>query len=639
VDGRGFSRRAERVSSAAPMHAPARIPYTAHSSAYRRRRFANWFPLGLTYALLYMGRYNLTVAKNALGELLTKEDFGVIFGAGTVVYALAFVLNGPLVDRYGGRKGMLAGAFGAMAANFAMGAYVYWVVNGGQAGSAPLRLVLSALYALNMYFQSFGAVSIVKINAHWFHVSERGGFSGVFGTMIASGIFLAFTGNSILLKLAQVVSPSTPALGQVWVVFAIPGALLLLLAVIELFLLRDRPSEAGYQDFDTGDASSGDTSDTPIPTLALFKRILANPIIMTIALIEFCTGVLRNGVMHWFPIYATEIWALPMEHDLQGGILVGAIRDWSWKPLWPALPCFAVGGISAILAARTQGRRRACYAIGSAVGFLAPFMAGGWGGILMVAGVVGGNLAGWVSDWFFQSRRGPVAGALYGFLVVCALGLWATLATPTNVVAAADAKSGLLAGDRILAIGADQNVRGWKQVRDAVACVPPTCQASGWDPERCMCVSARKGGAPPASSVIFARIERNGTVADVELPDPKPVQRAGDTRFLKARPTLPLSPYWMGLVVFLVSLSVIGTHGVLSGTATMDFGGRKGAATAVGVIDGFVYLGTALQSVALGYLTTKSWSYWPWFLLPFGVIGLVLCTRIWHAKPKGRGAH
>jgi MFS family permease len=109
-----------------------------HSSQYRRRRFLNWFPLGVTYALLYMGRYNLTVAKNSLGDLMTKEDFGLIFGAGTLVYAFAFLLNGPLVDRMGGRKGMLAAAAGAMAANFAMGAYLHHVIASGQATTAPL---------------------------------------------------------------------------------------------------------------------------------------------------------------------------------------------------------------------------------------------------------------------------------------------------------------------------------------------------------------------------------------------------------------------------------------------------------------------------------------------------------------------
>ena len=29
-----------------------------HSAEFKRRRFMNWFPLGITYALLYFGRYD-----------------------------------------------------------------------------------------------------------------------------------------------------------------------------------------------------------------------------------------------------------------------------------------------------------------------------------------------------------------------------------------------------------------------------------------------------------------------------------------------------------------------------------------------------------------------------------------------------
>jgi sugar phosphate permease len=85
----------------------------------------------------------------------------------------------------------------------AMGVHRTTSSSTGTATTAPLRLVFSVLYAVNMYFQSFGAVSIVKVNAHWFHVTERGGFSGIFGTMISSGIFLAFTVNAWLLDAAQ----------------------------------------------------------------------------------------------------------------------------------------------------------------------------------------------------------------------------------------------------------------------------------------------------------------------------------------------------------------------------------------------------------------------------------------------------
>src|SRR3954447_24810200 len=88
-------------------------PRMTHSREYNLRRFLNWFPMGITYALLYMGRYNLTVAKSSLSgaqKLMTNEDFGVIFGVGSVVYAIAFLVNGPLVDRIGGRKGILIAA-------------------------------------------------------------------------------------------------------------------------------------------------------------------------------------------------------------------------------------------------------------------------------------------------------------------------------------------------------------------------------------------------------------------------------------------------------------------------------------------------------------------------------------------------
>ena len=125
----------------------------------------------------------------------------------------------------------------------------------------------------------------------------------------------------------------------------------------------------------------------------------------------------------------------------------------------------------------------------------------------------------------------------------------------------------------------------------------------------------------------------------MRLYDPGQRMRAGDTRTIKAGPVTTRSPLWLGIVVFMLSLCVIGTHGVLSGTATMDFGGRKGAATAVGVIDGFVYLGTAVQSFALGYLTPKSWTYWPLFMVPFALAGFLLTTRIWNAKPSGKGGH
>src|SRR5512137_1470316 len=99
-----------------------------HGSWFMHRRFINWFPLGMTYAFLYMARYNLTVSKNALGELMTNKDFGWIFGIGTAVYGVSFLVNGPLVDKIGGKRGIIIAAAGAAVANLILGALTYLVI-------------------------------------------------------------------------------------------------------------------------------------------------------------------------------------------------------------------------------------------------------------------------------------------------------------------------------------------------------------------------------------------------------------------------------------------------------------------------------------------------------------------------------
>lgn len=484
-----------------------------HSKAFRTRRFLNWFPLGLAYAFLYMGRYNLTVSKIALGQIMSKEDFGIIFGAGTVVYAFSFLLNGPLTDKIGGKKGMMISLAGSALMNAIMGFYI-GTFNAANAEGQNLRLVFAILYSLNMYFQSYGALSIVKVNSSWFHLKERGGFGGIFGTMISSGIFFAFTVNAWLL--GMLVEPGTTDIGMTkWVFFA-PAILLAVMFAVEAFLLKDSPAQAGLQDFDTCDASSGEEGvDVPIKTI--MKRIITDPVILTIALIEFCTGVLRNGVMHWFPIYAKEVLQLPKTHWLMNG----SWGDWQMIALF-----FVIAVMFFVAATRSSGKRKAWFFVSGGLMFLAPFMMGGWGGILMVAGVIGGNVAGWVSDLVFQSRRAPTAGGLYFVMIFVVI-------------------------------------------------------------------------------IMFFSLN---------------------------------SPLILGISVFLISLCVIGTHGMLSGTATMDFGGRKGAATAVGMIDGFVYLGTGFQSFCLGYITSNNWAWWPVFLFPFTIIGFLLARRIWNAKP-GRAGH
>ncbi len=456
----------------------ARLPKVelGHSPAFRRRRVLNWLPLGLTYAFLYMGRYNLNVAKIALGDFMPIEDFALIFGVGTVVYGVAFVINGPLTDRIGGKKAILIGAVGSLLANLGMGlATANALANatpGSSAADFGLTPIFVGLYAVNMYFQSFGAVAIVKVNAPWFHVRERGVFGAIFGILISLGVYFAYDWSDIIVSLAPVP----------WVFF-VPAVILSVFVVLDILYVRNSPAEAGLTDFDTGDASSGD--DGPrMPVLQVFKAMLTNPIILTIALIEFCSGYLRQAIMQLYRPYAS------------------AIENPDPLITW---------------------------------------VSQNWGVLLCAAGILGGTVAGVISDRVFGSRRGPVAALLYGFMLVGAL------------------------------------------------------------------VGIPMVGGP-----------------------------------------------FIGLLVVVLSVFIIGVHGMLSGTASMDFGGRKNTGIAVGIIDGFVYLGTGTMSLVYGVLLPSkevdpltglradadpsNWVIWPIAMIPLALVGFLLSLRIWNARPKPKGA-
>ncbi|MDP6944668.1 MAG: MFS transporter, partial [Myxococcota bacterium] len=108
------------------------------------------------------------------------------------------------------------------------------------------------------------------------------------------------------------------------------------------------------------------------------------------------------------------------------------------------------------------------------------------------------------------------------------------------------------------------------------------------------------------------------------------------------------TPFLPWLVV-IMSMFVIGVHGMLSGTASMDFGGKKNVGVAVGIIDGFVYAGTGVMSglyivilpddsVPAEAANPDNWVSWPISMIPLALLGLVLALRLWNAKPKPRAS-
>src|ERR1022692_3193751 len=447
-----------------------------HSSWFTVRRFINWFPLGMTYSFLYMGRYNLNVSKNALGTLMTNQQFGTIFAVGTCVYGFSFLVNGPLVDRIGGKRGIIIAAIGAAVANVLLGVLTYFTALGKIHGQ--LLATYSTLYALNMYFQSYGAVSIIKVKAYWFHVRERGVFGAIFGTLISFGVYFAFDWGKAIVDMAKAnpkgelgwlhgliqktFALNGKAVDANWAVFFIPAGILLFWALLDWWLIKDTPEDADFPHFDPHDASSG-VMHIELTTMDLLKKVFASPLMLMIAMIGLTSGVLRNGIVTWYFIFAKEV--------------------------------------------KQTG---------------AEFIIENWGLLLCFFGIVGGFAGGLISDRYYQSRRGPPVAMLCAFMFLMAL---------------------------LMAV------------------------------------------------------------------------------------YLYSSPLVLGLAALLITTAVIGVHSLMTGSAAADFGGRKATAPCSGIVDGFVYLGTGLQAVSLGYLTTHSWFWWPAFLMPFALLGGYLALRIWHELP------
>jgi len=426
-----------------------------HAPEFRARRTQNWLVLGLTYAAMYMARYNFGFANKSLSDAYgwSKTQVGAIISAATLLYGISALFNGPLADRFGGRRAMILGASGACFFNlaFGLGAYLGFLGTGGL-----LLGYLASVWTLNMYFQSYSALALIKVNSGWFHVSERGVFSAIFGSMIQSGRAAVFA----LMTTSLVV-----ALPWQWKFF-LPAIVVGVMALLTVAVVRDTPRLAGLPDFDPEDATSGDTEKVTLGYVA--RRVFTNPVTLTIAASEFCTGLVRKGFEEWFPRYMEEAQHLPLDH-----------------------PVFRTGAMAVVL-----------------------------------AGIAGAFVAGMLSDYVFGARRPPVAFFGYAIQIVCLAVIWR---------------------------------------------------------------------APSLGAVIVA--------------------------------------------FTLNSLAISMVHSMLSGTASMDFGGQRAAATAAGMFDGMQYVGGSLVGVGMGFLLDRfGWGSWAPSMIGFSAIGAVLMLALWNARPRRTAA-
>jgi OPA family glycerol-3-phosphate transporter-like MFS transporter len=85
------------------------------------------------------------------------------------------------------------------------------------------------------------------------------------------------------------------------------------------------------------------------------------------------------------------------------------------------------------------------------------------------------------------------------------------------------------------------------------------------------------------------------------------------------------------------SFAISMVHSMLSGTASMDFGGRRAAATAAGLFDGMQYIGGSFTGFGLGLILDRfGWGAWAPSMIGFAMIGAVIMLGLWNARPAAQ---
>lgn len=258
-------------------------------SLYRRNRALVLAAITLGYGFSYTCRLGLSVVKKPLIDsgLLTADQLGTIGAALLYTYGLGKLTNGFLADHANVRTFFAAGLLASACLNLLLG---------GVAGA--LLWVWVALWALNGWFQGFGAPASAVALSHWFANRERGRYYGIWNASHAIGEGLTF------LVTAAIVGAFGWRFG-----FYSAGTLCVLVAVALFFWLRDRPQTLGLPpvaDWKADHAVAKAKAEPGHPLRASQLFVLRSPAIWVMGLSNALMYVSRYAINSWGILYLQE---------------------------------------------------------------------------------------------------------------------------------------------------------------------------------------------------------------------------------------------------------------------------------------------------------------------------------------------
>lgn len=249
----------------------------------------------LVYAGFYLCRKNMSVVMPMLMDDLgyTKAQLAWMISGYSFIYMLGQFANGMLSDRFGPRLIVGVGLLVSVASNVAMGL------------GASVLILFGLLHMANGYGQSTGWSGTIKNMSSWFRHEERGMVMAWWGTCYALGGVIA----TIFATYVSTHETFLPQLGWRRGFFA-PAALLLVVAVSYILFTRNKPSDAGFEDFDEEppDMKKTPSEDNRESLLAIWLTVLSSPALWVTGAMYFFLKLTRYAFLYWVPTYlATEL--------------------------------------------------------------------------------------------------------------------------------------------------------------------------------------------------------------------------------------------------------------------------------------------------------------------------------------------
>lgn len=223
-------------------------------------------------------------------------------------------------------------------------------------------LTLAIVWTLNGWFQGMGFPPCARILSHWFSPKERGTTWGIWNTSHQVGAAIILVASGFLVSRFGWRS-----------CFIVPGLFAIVVAAWLFERLRDTPGSLGLPPVEVykGEVAAsvdGAVLDAPMSPdefrRFVRKRVFGNKFIWFAASANFFVYVVRYGFVNWAIKYLHSVKGIPLEY------------------------------------------------------------AGGMVAAFEIAGLVGSLLAGWITDRFFKSRRGPVCVTYMALLSVAILIFW-----------------------------------------------------------------------------------------------------------------------------------------------------------------------------------------------------------------------